>query len=371
MESLSKDDIDFVQSMDRLRLVRKNKNWSDLRRVGRSEDSLKKLRVMCTVVRDVTPFVKEWLDYHLIVGWDRIIVYNHKGTDNLKQVIRDNYPENVVEYRRIDWQVKTGGIQRMTHAQEAAFYHCFERFWNQSDLLITTDIDEYTFPGRDHWNEPDALWSVAQVLNITGKPVAMATRIRCVTFGFGNYDHVPINQSVIASYSKRTPIKSLAEKSPLPAGASFQQFCDDCNWYGLPECRPKRNWTTNPFCKTCHLCPFLEPLDKTLYAPGTSEFKFRRVGVHSPQFQMRKDIYIPEEGWVKNRTQGLICNHYRFRSYPDVREKATRNKGGNSLASLNRDHPLFSALHAIKDQQIIDYLVARRHLLRKHNVDIF
>ena len=40
--------------------------------------------VAVSIVRDEAPYIKEWLDYHLLAGIDHFLIYDNDSADNLR-----------------------------------------------------------------------------------------------------------------------------------------------------------------------------------------------------------------------------------------------------------------------------------------------
>ena len=40
--------------------------------------------VICTSVRNEAPYIQEWLEFHLLVGATKFVIYDDKSTDGLK-----------------------------------------------------------------------------------------------------------------------------------------------------------------------------------------------------------------------------------------------------------------------------------------------
>lgn len=47
-----------------------------------SEDQVE--GVICTSVRNEAPYIQEWLEFHLLVGATKFVIYNDRSTDGLK-----------------------------------------------------------------------------------------------------------------------------------------------------------------------------------------------------------------------------------------------------------------------------------------------
>ena len=44
----------------------------------------------CIIIKNEAEYIKEWIDFHLLVGFDKIILYDNESNDNLKQKL-ENY----------------------------------------------------------------------------------------------------------------------------------------------------------------------------------------------------------------------------------------------------------------------------------------
>lgn len=50
---------------------------------GKRDKRKLKYRIsLCLIFNNEAPFLKEWLDYHIVVGIDHFYLYNNNSTDN-------------------------------------------------------------------------------------------------------------------------------------------------------------------------------------------------------------------------------------------------------------------------------------------------
>ena len=49
----------------------------------------------CIIIKNEAEYIKEWIDFHLLVGFDKIILYDNESNDNLKQKLENYIKENL------------------------------------------------------------------------------------------------------------------------------------------------------------------------------------------------------------------------------------------------------------------------------------
>ena len=91
---------------------------------------------LCTIFKNEAPYLKEWVDYHLIVGFDHFYVYNNFSGDNYKEVLAPYIEKGLVTL--IEWPIKSG--------QTRAYNDCVKKFSDESDWIAFQDADEFAVP---------------------------------------------------------------------------------------------------------------------------------------------------------------------------------------------------------------------------------
>ena len=86
--------------------------------------------------KDEAPYLREWLEYHLMVGVDHFYLYDNNSTDGYKSVIESYLNEGLVTL--IHWPEE--------HAQVKGYEDCIKRFQDQSDWIGFIDVDEFIVP---------------------------------------------------------------------------------------------------------------------------------------------------------------------------------------------------------------------------------
>lgn len=106
-------------------------------------------------------FLAQWILFHHIVGFHRIVVYNSTDTgEHLKRTIdaiNQQYPDlvDVVQWNFSSLALKD--VLSTRYFQTEALHDCLIRYGDQSEWLGTLDLDEYVVPLSPHRTISDYL----------------------------------------------------------------------------------------------------------------------------------------------------------------------------------------------------------------------
>jgi hypothetical protein len=125
------------------RLVRDGKVAAYCRGIGRFKRDktlvpadFKAYLSVTAIVKNETPYIAEWIEYHLLAGVQRFYIYDNESTDNLREFLDPYIREGVVEYLLFP------GKRR----QVAAYNDAIRRYKYASFWLAFIDIDEFLVP---------------------------------------------------------------------------------------------------------------------------------------------------------------------------------------------------------------------------------
>ena len=90
----------------------------------------------CVIVKNEAPYIKEWLDYHLLVGVKRFYVYDNESTDNLQEVLAPYIAQGLVIYKYYPGEAR----------QMAAYNECIREYKDMTEWLAVIDADEFIVP---------------------------------------------------------------------------------------------------------------------------------------------------------------------------------------------------------------------------------
>jgi hypothetical protein len=87
------------------------------------------------IYRDEAPYLREWIEFHRIVGVERFFLYNNFSLDNHREVLAPYVEEDVVVVH--DWPVFPG--------QLPAYDDALRRHGPESRWIAFIDLDEFLF----------------------------------------------------------------------------------------------------------------------------------------------------------------------------------------------------------------------------------
>lgn len=88
---------------------------------------------LCLIFKDEAHYLKEWLEYHILIGVDHFYLYNNNSTDNFHEVLKPYIEQGTVSL--IDFPEK--------YAQVKAYRDCYEKTKDETEWLGYIDADEY------------------------------------------------------------------------------------------------------------------------------------------------------------------------------------------------------------------------------------
>ena len=91
---------------------------------------------LCIMFKDEAVYLREWIEYHRMVGVDHFYLYDNNSSDGFESVIGDYLQEGVVTL--IHWTKE--------HAQVEGYEDCIRRFQSESDWIGFIDVDEFLVP---------------------------------------------------------------------------------------------------------------------------------------------------------------------------------------------------------------------------------
>ena len=90
---------------------------------------------VCGIYWNEAPYLREWIEFHRLVGIEHFFLYDNRSTDNHLEVLAPFIEEGFVEVRH--WDVFPGQLQ--------AYDDCVKRHRDDSQWIAFIDIDEFLF----------------------------------------------------------------------------------------------------------------------------------------------------------------------------------------------------------------------------------
>jgi hypothetical protein len=90
---------------------------------------------VCAIYRDEAPYLREWIEFHRLVGVERFFLYNNDSRDAHRAQLAPYLDEGIVELQ--DWPVFPG--------QLPAYEDCLKRHRADARWIAFIDLDEFLF----------------------------------------------------------------------------------------------------------------------------------------------------------------------------------------------------------------------------------
>ncbi len=103
------------------------------------------LSVVC-IAKNEEPYIKEWIEYHKLVGVERFYFYDNGSTDNTREVLEPYIKDGTVIYNYIEGKC----------LQNLAYADAIVKYKNETLWLAIIDLDEFIVPIEKD-NIPDFL----------------------------------------------------------------------------------------------------------------------------------------------------------------------------------------------------------------------
>jgi hypothetical protein len=268
---------------------------------------------ICAIFRDEGPYLREWVEFHRLVGVERFFLYDNRSTDDYRRSLEPRVADGTVAVT--EWPMYPG--------QHAAYEHCLREHRDESRWIAFIDLDEFLFsPSKRPLPEVLAEYEKFPGIGVN--------RVR---FGTSGHKQRP-SGLVIENYVRRAALDRYLVKSVVD---------------------PRRTSR----CRTAHIFDYVD---------GVGVDERRRPLVHAPGVS---DL-PPESAAYTGRfsVQQLRINHYATRSEEEFRRKATRWKADTGQPPI-QPIPVDRVLRTFDkqtDETILSYLPALREAMQDARV---
>lgn len=91
---------------------------------------------ICAIFKNEAQFLKEWIEFHLLIGFDHFYLYNNNSEDNYLSILAQYIEKGIVTL--IEWPDTPG--------QLSAYKHWYTTYRHESKWISFLDIDEFVCP---------------------------------------------------------------------------------------------------------------------------------------------------------------------------------------------------------------------------------
>ena len=139
------------------------------------------------ILKDEGPYLKEWLDYHLLAGVEHFYLYNNESTDNYEKIIAPYVEAGLVTSTNISGKLSL----------VPAYFDAVKRFKFQSRYMAFIDLDEFIYPKTNK--------TVAEVVDeiLLRDPNAAGLSIHWQEFGSNGLEKADYSRGVLERFTRR------------------------------------------------------------------------------------------------------------------------------------------------------------------------
>jgi len=99
---------------------------------------------VCAVYRDEAPYLREWIEFHRLMGVERFYLYDNRSTDDHREVLAPYVDEGIAVVH--EWPaVLPPDVVVGEAAQCATYQHCILNHREESRWIAFLDLDEFMF----------------------------------------------------------------------------------------------------------------------------------------------------------------------------------------------------------------------------------
>lgn len=264
-----------------------------------------------SIMKNEAPYVKEWLDYHILAGVEHFYIFDNESPDNLKEVLQPYIDDGTVTY------IFYPGKARQYEAYNEAIqkYKFFCRY------IAFIDADEFIFPQ----NNKSIVEIVDEVLK--DKPKAGGLAANIYYFGSNYLEKADYSKGVLERFTRRAPIDW------IPKIGSDKQF---------PGGTAHVSTITNPrkvkFFGNPHFAKYFEG-----YSAVNSNGEEVQLFYNNPPL-----------------VDKIVMNHYSVKSKEEYLTKISRGTADNARNIYNLKKFEEDDHNEVLDDSILKYLATRK-----------
>eukprot|EP00002_Diphylleia_rotans_P032948 TRINITY_DN6969_c0_g1_i6.p1 TRINITY_DN6969_c0_g1~~TRINITY_DN6969_c0_g1_i6.p1 ORF type:complete len:660 (+),score=111.97 TRINITY_DN6969_c0_g1_i6:49-2028(+) len=161
-----------------------------------SMDSLKPpyILAMATVVKNEARFIREWIEFHLIQGFQHFLIFDDDSEDSIDVILQPYIKAGIVEYNKLDTKFNRFNKNGNIRTQSWCYQQSLKYYNGKAQWVAFFDPDEFVYPV-----EQDSVIDFLKSYTSFGGLI-----VRGVIYGSsGITERLPPNQTVIESFTHR------------------------------------------------------------------------------------------------------------------------------------------------------------------------
>ena len=202
--------------------------------------------------RNEAPYLREWLEYHLLIGFDAFFILND-GSDDDTQCVLDSYADAGVLWRLPGDVVEGGAAQRLD--QGRVFDTCVDylkshpdRFDPSRTWMMTHDTDEFVFlkPESNVTSVHEAVTALSR-----SRPLARSLEVPRLMFGSSGREYYDREELVTERFTQRMDerrwhdFKSISLVANMAQPGEDKVRCHNTHRHTVADLPAPKNETTS------------------------------------------------------------------------------------------------------------------------------
>lgn len=152
---------------------------------------------ICAMFQNEAPYLKEWIEFHRLIGVKHFWLYNNNSSDNYLEVLKPYIRKGTVEL--IDWP--SPQEKDWTPYQNMAYADCMTRSLGKSKWVAAIDIDEFIVPVHNENEVIETLRSIEK-----NRPDVAGLMLFWQFFGTSHLKDLPSNKTLVESLLLKAPV---------------------------------------------------------------------------------------------------------------------------------------------------------------------
>jgi hypothetical protein len=108
---------------------------------------MRNLLSVAAVFRNEAPYLKEWIEFHRLVGCDHFYLLNNLSTDDYLKVLDPYIKRGIVDL--FSWPIEHQDVEDWNEIQVLGLNRALHFAKNQTKWLAILDTDEFLFPSKE------------------------------------------------------------------------------------------------------------------------------------------------------------------------------------------------------------------------------
>jgi Glycosyltransferase family 92 len=232
------------------------------------------------IFRDEAPYLKEWIEYHKLIGVEHFFLYNHLSQDNFREVLQPYIENNEVELT--DCVHRVGSLDEWDSLQKFLITDGLRRSKGRTKWLLILDSDEFFVPIHHD--------SIADYLKRYDHPAVGAVVGTIIVFGTSGVEKIPDDQLLIETLVTAMGTNSLWKSAVKVASVTTvgnphtMNLAPGCGMVRAPldELQINHYWSRDRH----YLYNFKIPRRAEWGTPADTCVRWAEGGSHTPEFAL-------------------------------------------------------------------------------------